>query len=261
MLIKHRKNLVYLLILILPFCLFFTRPKFLGPLKFKIIEITSIPIKLFSTPILEIKKIIYYHRIFDEYKRLKQEVTVLKSRLVGLEEVIHENNRYEKLLEFKRKLLYSSEAANVIGRDPSQWNSTMIIDKGQQDGIRQGMPVVNASGVIGKIAEVGSRASKVILVTDPQFSVAALIQRTRDNGIVSGTLQGNCRLRYLNPETELQLGDKVITSKLSSSFPEGLIIGEISQIFENPNNSTFEYILEPAVSLSEIEEVLVILGK
>ena len=133
-----------------------------------------------------------------------------------------------------------------------------MIDKGDKDGVKQGMPVIDALGVIGKIVETSAHLSKVILLTDPQFSVAAIIERTRESGLVSGTLQGLCRLRYLSDDTQIQVGDKVITSKLSGSFPEGLLIGEIVHIEEHPTEPSSEYIVEPVISPSEIEEVLVI---
>ena len=259
MLRRHRKNLVYLLILFIPFLFFFVPSDTFLALKSKVVKLTSFPIRILSVPIKEIKKIIYYHRTFKEYKRLNEEVGLLKARLIGLEEVIRENKRLEDLLEFKRKLIYSSVTANVIGREPSHWNSSMIIDKGDSDGIKQGMPVVNAMGVVGKIAEVSLTESKAILLTDPQFSVAVLIQRPRESALVSGTLQGLCRLRFLDKDADIRVGDKVITSKLSSTFPEGLMIGEVIRVQKNPRSPTLECILRPTVSFSQLEEVLVIL--
>jgi len=253
------KSLIYLLLILLSFYFFFVRPYSFTSLKFKFIEVASGPIRLLSYPLFEIKKMLFYHRIFDEYKQLSMETNVLKARLVGLEEVMRENTRLERLLEFKRSLIYSSVAANVIGRDPSYWNSGMIIDKGKQDGIEVGMPVVNASGVVGKIAEVSKKKAKVILLTDPQFSVAALIQVPRESGLVSGTLQGICRMRYLKDGSKIRVGDMVVTSKLSSSFPESLPIGEIIRIEEDPGRGSVECIIQPTVSISQVEEVLVIL--
>lgn len=255
----NRKNLTYLFILLAAFFSLFAGAKYFHPLKSGVIKISSVPIRVISYPIREIKKILYYHRTFDEYKRLKEETDVLKARMVGLEEVILENARLENLLKFKRKLVYSSVVANVIGRDPSYWNSTMIIDKGGSDGIRQGMPVVSALGIVGKIAEVSRDTSKVVLLMDPQFSVSALVQGPRESGLVSGTLQGVCRMRYLRSGAKIRIGDKVITSKLSSSFPEGLLIGEIIAINDNSKKPTTECIIQPSVALSQIEEVLVIL--
>jgi len=257
---RTRKNLVYLFIPLLLFFIFFSYSEVFTPIKFKIIQASAAPIRIFSFPFKELKKILYYHRTFKEYRRLKGETDFLKARLIGLEEVIRENKRLEDLLEFKRTLVYSSVVANVIGRNPSLWNSSMIIDKGEGDGVKQGQPVVNALGVVGKVAEVGPKTSKVILLIDPQFSVAALVQEPRESGLVSGSLQGVCRLRFIKSNATIQLGDTVITSKLSSSFPEGLLIGEIIKIEENPKSDSIECLVAPAVSLSQLEEVLVIVN-
>ena len=255
-----KKNLVYLLVLILPFCLFFAKPSLFTSLKLHIVRVTTVPFHLLYWPLNEIKKILYYHRTFEEYKQLKQEVSVLKTRMIGLEEIIRENTRLERLLAFKGQLVYSSIAASVIGREPSHWNAALIINKGRQDGLSDGLAVINALGVVGKTAEVGTRTSKVILLTDPQFSVAGLVQEPRESGLVTGSLQGLCRMRYLEAGSQVRPGNKVITSKLSSNFPEGLLIGEIIEVINGSDNPSPECIIQPAVSLSQIEEVLVILN-
>ncbi len=219
----------------------------------------SQPMGWASLVVKEFKKIIFYHRIFEEYKKEKDKAVSLRARLVGLEEVIQRNARLERLLEIKRQLVYSSTTATVIGRNPSYWNASILIDKGSSDGVKQGQPVVNSEGVVGKIAEAGPRTSKVILLTDSQFSVAALIQRSRDNGVVSGSLDGLCRMHYLRADAQLQPGDMVITSPLSSSFPEGLLIGEVVSVGGSLNQSSLECVIRPVVSFSQLEEVLVIL--
>jgi rod shape-determining protein MreC len=148
--------------------------------------------------------------------------------------------------------------ANVVGRDPTNWNASIVIDKGKADGISEGMPIVNAQGVVGKISEVNDNLSRIILLTDPQFSVPVLVQRPRETGLLMGTLLGNCRLRFLSSDADIKIGDKVITSKLSSSFPEGLIVGRITGIRAKGEFGDTEYIVEPAVALSKLEEVLII---
>ncbi|VAX37727.1 Rod shape-determining protein MreC [hydrothermal vent metagenome] len=253
------KNLIYLLLIFLPFYFFFIREHSFSGFRFKLIQIIEGPIQLISSPLIEIKKMLFYQRTFQEYKRLSKENKLLRARFVGMKEVVRENARLEKLLAFKRNLIYSSVAASVIGREPSRWNASIVIDRGENDGIKQGMPVVNALGVVGKVGEVSPNKSKVILLTDPQFSVAALAQRTRESGLVSGTLQGICRMRYVQENAQVSIGDKVITSKLSSSFPEGLIVGEIVDIYESPRGPSVECVIKPAVSFSQLEEVLVIL--
>lgn len=257
---RNQKNLVYAVILLLSFLVLFIRSNAFSSVKFGFIQVLALPARILSVPILEVKKILFYHRTYREYQRLREETDVLKARLVGLEEVIRENTQLEQLLEFKRRMIYSSVGANVIGRDPSRWDSSMIIDRGEADGVRQGMPVINALGVVGKVAEVGTHNAKVILLTDPQFSVAVVVQRSREVGLVSGSLQkGLCRMRYLGAGANVHAGDKIVTSKLSSSFPEGLIVGEITQVLSSPQRPTVECIVKPAVVFSQIEQVLVIL--
>jgi len=256
---NRRKNIVYVLILLVPFLIFVGRSKALISLKFHFVNAFAGPIAILSLPLKEIKKMLFYHRIYDEYVRLRSANNVLKVRLMGMEELIHENVRLEKLLDFKRQLIHSSVAARVIGRNPSNWNAVMIIDKGAQDGIKLGMPVVSDLGVVGKVTEVSPDSSKVILLTDPQFSVAALVQGPREGGLVTGTLQGVLRMRYIDEDARIQIGDKVITSKWSTSFPEGLLIGEIIRLENNPRSPNIQCLIRPAVSLSQVEEVLVIL--
>jgi len=255
---KYKKKFVYVLVLGAVFFLLFSPQEKFPSLKLRISSTPQRLVKILFLPFREFKKILYYHRTFNEYKKLTKENGVLKARLIGLEEVLRENTRFAKLLGFKRNLIYSSVMANVIGRDPTNWNASMVVDKGIQDGILAGMPVVNAMGVVGKVAEVSKSTSRVILLNDPQFSVAALVQRPREIGLLSGALQGNCRLRYLSSHANIKVGDNVITSKLSSSFPEGLLIGEIVAINKRDDYTQAEYIVKPAVSLSKIEEVLII---
>jgi rod shape-determining protein MreC len=245
--------------LIVPFLLYFGQSQLFSSVKFQVLNIVAVPFKVLSVPFYELKKMLFYHRIFNEYRRLRSENMSLKARLIDLEGLTQENARLEKLLEFKRRLPQAAVAARVIGRNPSNWNSSMIVDKGAEDGIRLGMPVVSDSGVVGKIAEVSTKKSKVVLLTDPQFSVAALVQRPRESGLVSGSLQGLLRMRYINERARIRLGDVVVTSALSTSFPEGLLIGEVIRVQDDLRSNSVECLIRPAVNLSAIEEVLVIL--
>jgi len=258
---KRPKNVSYVLIAVLVIVIFLSQTSVFNSLKFQLVQSLSIPLKLLKFPLTEAKKILFYHRTFDEYRKYEKEADILNAKMIGMQELIKENLRLEELLKFKRKLVYPSIAATVIGRDPTLWNSTMIINRGEDQGIREGMPVVNAWGVVGKIVEVGNQYSKVMLLTDPQFSIAALVQRPRESGVVAGTLQGMCRLRYINENAKIEVGDKVITSPLSSHFPDGLMIGEITAVRESPNEPYPECTIKPSVSISQLEEVLVIINE
>jgi rod shape-determining protein MreC len=120
------------------------------------------------------------------------------------------------------------------------------------------MPVVNALGVIGKVAEVAETKSKVILMTDPGFSVAVVNQRSRESGLLSGSLSGKCRLYYLPEEADIQVGDELVTSSISTAFPPGLIAGTVTDVYPGAEGESPRAIVEPAVEVAKVEEVLVI---
>ncbi len=255
---KRVKFIIYALILAGAFLLLFVPASAVTPFKFSVMDAISFPIRVIVFPFKELKKIVFYRKTYNEYQSLKYEVEILRERLNGVDEIVKENNRFAKLLDFKRRLIFSSVSATVVGRDPSNWNSTIVIDRGMEDGVEVGMPVMSALGVVGKVAEVSENKAKVVLLTDPSFSVAALVKRSREVGLVSGTLQSKSRMKYLSADADVQIGDEVITSKLSSSFPEGLMIGKIIDVQADSNSLMVQCLIEPAVSLSQVEEVLII---
>lgn len=216
------------------------------------------PLDLISWPFLEVKKIILYHATYEEYIKLKKENGGLWAKITNAQELLRENKRLTELLDFKKAIPYESVAAVVVGRDPSNWNAILLIDKGARSGIRVGMPVVNPAGVVGKVIEIGEDLSKVILVSDPNFNVAAVAQDSRESGLLTGTLQGLCRLRYLPEDAEIKVGEKVVTSKLSSSFPDGILIGTVVSINDRSQMLGTECLVRPATTPSMVEEVLVL---
>jgi len=258
---KPKKTLIYLLVVILPFIFLFFNQNLFVNFKTEIVSSSVWPIQVVLFPFREIKKIILYHKTYADYEQLKKEVDPLKQQLLNYEQIVKENIRLTELLDFKRASTFTAIAANVMMRDPTNWAAAIIIDKGRKSGIKQGMPVITPSGVVGKIAEVGERISKVTLLTDPRFSAAVVVERTREQGLVSGTLRGSCRMQYLPVTADVEVGDSIITSKLSSFFPEGLLIGRIVSVQESFTSPTFECLVKPAVPLSRIEEVLVILSR
>lgn len=233
------------------------RLPFVTHMKFASVDMLSFPMKIVTFPFLEIKKMLYYHVSFEQNRLLVKEAGMLRGRLTAMNETARENERLKRLLDLKEKL-YSGVAANVVARDLSNWNSAIIIDKGKRSGIAVAMAVVDASGIVGKVVEVVADRSKVILVSDPSFSVAAMVERSREIGLVSGTLTGQCRMRYLSTDADVKVGDQVISSKLSSSFPQGLVLGTVVAV-ENSTGSIFPTcLIKPAAAVSQIEEVIVI---
>ena len=232
------------------------KPK--SPNAIALLDKTSKPINIVQDFAFEFKKLWYYHDTWDVYVKLRNQTDLLKAKVVKLQNLYLEEDRLKEISDFRKHQTFSSIVANVIGRDPSNWNASLILDKGSAHFIKSGQPVLSPLGVVGKIIEVGKTTAKAILLSDPNFSVAAVVERTRENGLLTGTLQGICRLQYLTENADVKVGDRVITSKLSSSFPDGLIIGTIVDVQASQNTHTVECLVEPAVDLSTLEEVVII---
>jgi rod shape-determining protein MreC len=253
---KYFKKAAYAGILVVPFLILFFHPKnYRAAL---LLDAVVRPVGLLQVPAFELKKMFFYRETYDEYVRFKRENEVLKARLIAIRVKTQALERYEKIQTFRDNQNYASIVANVIGRDPSNWNASLIIDKGHAEGIEVGQPVVSPLGVVGRIFEVGHNTSKVILVSDPTFAVAAVVERSRENGLLTGTLQGVLRLQYLTDNADVKVGDVIVTSRLSTAFPEGILIGQITDVQASVNSHTVECLVDPAVDLSELEEVIVI---
>lgn len=253
---KTFKKAAYASILVVPFLILFFHPK-----NFKaggLLDPVLRPVGLLQAPAFELKKLFFYRETYDEYVRLKRQNELLKVRLLAIRENEQDQERYQRIEDFRSNQNYTSIVANVIGRDPSNWNASLIIDKGHNEGVEVGQPVVSPLGVVGRIFEVGHNTSKVILLSDPTFAVAAVVQRSRENGLLTGTLQGDLRLQYLTDNADVKVGDTIVTSRLSTAFPEGILIGQITDVQASVNDHTVECLVDPAVDLSELEEVIVI---
>jgi len=203
--------------------------------------------------------IIFYHRNLVENERLNNETGLLRRRLFDLREVYLENARLTGLLGFKQKSGLRLSPARVIARSPDSWSSSAIIDKGKYNGIRHGMVVINPRGLVGRVAESADNTSKILLINDPSLGVSSIVQRSRQEGLVSGTLGANLIMRYLPKDADIVAGDLVVTSGLSQIYPKGLLVGKVIDIGRDLSGLNCYAIIKPAVDCSAIEEVLVII--
>ncbi len=187
---------------------------------------------------------------------MKKEIEQLRFKLNQVEEAEHENARLRKILDLKEKGPYDFVVAQVIAKEPTNWLNSLIINKGQKQGIAINQPVMSFSNLAGKIIEVGAGSAKVLLISDANSRVVALIQRTRAEGILEGMGNGLCRLKYLPVNADVKLGDVVVSAGVGGVYPKGLIIGNIESIRIERGGIYKSGIVKPAASLSGVEEVL-----
>ncbi len=197
--------------------------------------------------------------VSQENQRLLKELGKSHQKIIQQSELELENQRLRELLGFKRSLPAPVIAAEIIGKDPSAWFKTVIIDKGSADGLRRGLPAVSSLGVVGQIIEVAGRQSRLMLIIDRNSGADALVQRTRARGIVKGTSRDDCYLDYVLHGDDVKVGDLVVSSGFDGVYPKGLLIGTVTAVDFKGGDFFKEVQITPAVDFDKLEEVLIIL--
>jgi rod shape-determining protein MreC len=191
---------------------------------------------------------------------LREQARQLRRELDRLAEVDLENERLRKLLEFRDTLTGDVLTARVIGRDATGLARTLTIGRGEADGIVRGAAVLAPEGIVGQVFLASAHAARVLLVSDHNSGVDALVQRTRARGIVQGTVDGGCVLKYVKRTEDVQVGDELVTSGLDGIFPKGLPVGRVVTIDKRGQGLFQSAEVAPRVDVEQLEEVLVTRG-
>ncbi len=200
----------------------------------------------------------------QENQQLKVYIAQLEQNVGEMEALRQENERLKGLLNFTETapdLSYVS--GEVIGRNQGIWFDTFTINVGRNQGVDKNMPVVNAQGLVGRVTEVGANSCKVIAVIDASMSVSVMVERTRDNGMIRGTLDTGAdsdqmELYYMASDVDLQPGDRIVTTGVGGVYPKGLLLGEVVEVSRSEGD--YNALVDPAVDFKRIEEVMVIVG-
>ena len=190
---------------------------------------------------------------------LEAQVSQLQAQLIELQQRVDETEILAALVDFSRSNPESTyKAASVIGRDPSPFLHYIIINRGSNDDIRRGMPVVTNQGLVGRVDAVIADAARVQLITDPASSVNVYLQNADTNAVLYGSVTGDVSLDLISQNATVEAGDLILTSGLGGGFPADLIIGQVVTVraleFELFQQAT----VQPAVDFSRLEIVLVI---
>ena len=201
----------------------------------------------------------YLVNVSKQNDNLISQLETAVSKNNALREMELSNERMRSLLGFQMSLQRQAVAAEVVGKDPSIWFKTVIINKGRHDGVDRGMPVVTPLGIVGLTTEVSGNFSKVLLVVDQNSAVDALAQHTRARGTIKGEPSGALSFEYVLRRHDISPGDVVISSGLDNVFPKGLRIGYVQRV-NKPNAGIFQEVLvTPYVDFEKLEEVLVVM--
>jgi rod shape-determining protein MreC len=197
----------------------------------------------------------------DENERLRQRLLELEQESVRLAEVEQTDKRLQELLNFRSTLGGDARAARIIGRDPLPWSDTITINKGDRDGVGKSMAVLSPFGVVGQTMATSPHAARVLLITDHNSGVDAVVQRSRARGIVEGGSDSGCVMKYLKRGEDVEVGDRVVTSGLDGIFPKGIMIGTVTRLTRGNRGLLQVAEVQPSVPLDRIEEVVVVQGE
>lgn len=193
-----------------------------------------------------------YKEIVDKYSGIEMQ----------LNEIHQENLRLKLLLGFEDSKEFQLAPAQVIGRNPSSWFSNLTINRGSLDGIKLDMPVLTNQGLVGKIIHVYPSYAKVQLLISPDSGISAIVQRTRDNGVLIGlsSPSGYTQITRLHQKSDIQEGDVIISSPLTGIYPKGIAIGQVVEVYDDPVSLERSALVKPGVDFDRLEEVLIILN-
>src|ERR1700682_6375427 len=202
----------------------------------------------------------YLRGVRAENRELKEEIEHMKLEQVRLNEDATQAHRLQALLAFKEQYISKTVPAQVIGSSGSDLSRSIYIDKGSDQGIQTDMAVITASGIVGKVLHAYPSTSLVLLINDQSSGVGAILEKSRLQGVLRGTPNGEVQLERVMSDEQVPTGETVLTSGGDQIFPKGLTVGTVSKV-EGGRDLFLNVKVKPSANLSRLEEVLVVLQK
>ena len=192
---------------------------------------------------------------------LEAEVSELQAQVIQLQQRVGETEILAALVDFSRANPDNTyKAAEVIGRDPSPFLHYVIINRGSNDGILRGMPVVTDQGLVGRVDAVIADAARVQLITDPASNVNVRLENAQTDASLVGSVTGDLELELIPQETNVEAGDLVLTSGLGGGYPPDLIVGQVVNIRARDFDLFQQATVQPVVDFNRLQIILVIVN-
>jgi len=195
----------------------------------------------------------------QENTQLRAENSSLQTQIIELQQQLAETSILSALVDFARANPENRyQAAAVINRDPSPFMQYVIINRGSDDGLRRGMPVVTQQGLVGRITAVTAGAAHVQLITDPASTVNVRLEPSQAAAVLSGSISGDLSLDMIPQGANVESGNLALTSGLGGNFPPNILIGQVTGVRSRDQDLFQRAAIQPVVDFSQIEIVLVI---
>lgn len=201
----------------------------------------------------------------EENERLITQLNEAKKDQRSVAEYREENERLKGLLELQEDIdAYATVAARVISYEPNNWYDTLVLNRGTNQGLQKGNAVITANGVVGKVVAVGANWAQVSSIINVENAVGVRLSRTGDIAVAEGNAdlvkQGFCKMSFIDQKSDLIIGDVLETSDSSGIYPPGLTVGTVRELSTDASGNLQAAVIEPAVSFSNLYEVLVVTG-
>jgi rod shape-determining protein MreC len=199
--------------------------------------------------------------IRDDNKQLRLKITDYQQQLDHLREAYARNRYLETDLAFKKVENFPALTARVVGKDPSFWFKTLMVDRGKNDGVIKGMVARTSLGVVGQVIQVSDNYAKILLANAPSSAVDAMIQKNRVRGILKGAADKGYVLSYVLKNAEVEVGDRVVTAGVGGIFPSGIPLGTVSEVHSKRRGMFQEIEVAPVVDFGRLEMVFIDLSE
>lgn len=197
-------------------------------------------------------------KLQTENAQLKDTVNKLQAELAQLSEAKKENVKLRKDLGFLNSGEYIYETAEVVSYDPSNLRGMITINKGNGNGLSNGMAVISEGFLVGRLIDVTQNNSRVQLVTDPTSAIPVTLQQSNTNGIAKGQIGYGLSMEKIPQGQVINKGDTVITSGLGGEIPKGLILGTVSMVIKQENSLFITAEIKPETGLNNLSGIIII---
>lgn len=204
-----------------------------------------------------------FDRLREENDKLKKELSELEEKIYSADLVYEENDWLRSYIGLKREHIdFELETATVIAREPGNYMTVFVMNRGTLHGVGVNMPVITESGVIGYVFEAGPTWSKGVTLIETASAVGAYVERSGETGVVEGSYilkgDGLCTMSYLPTDADIKEGDRVLTSGVGSVYPQGLLIGTVESVGVDENTREVQAKISLAAISDDVKKVMII---
>lgn len=199
----------------------------------------------------------------EENEELKRQLALLQESIAKSQMLEEENEWLKQYLDLRDEHTdFTFQQAKITAREAGNYMTLFTLDCGSLHGVAPYMPIITESGVLGYVTEVGINWCKAVTLIETGSSVGVTIERTGYTAILEGVFalesDGMCKLAYLSEETDIQVGDRIVTSGLGEIYPKGLFVGTVEEVYGNPLTGSLEALVKPGANLQETDRVMII---